>query len=113
MKPVFTQILDKVKSCRLCGTVFTNEQISLIERTDTATVAHATCAKCQHATLVFLGKTSQGIGFLGLSTDLSKADARRFKELKPVSENTLLAAHKLLAKDSQRLVSHLYYQNLL
>lgn len=113
MKPVFTQILDKVKSCRLCGGAFTNDQVLLIDRTDTATVAHATCQKCQHATIVFLGKTNQGIGFLGISTDLNQADAQRFKSAEPVSEKTVFAAHRLLATDSQSLVTHLFYQNLL
>lgn len=113
MKPVFTQILDKVKTCRLCGGTFTNDQVKLLDRTETATVAHATCAKCQHATIVFLGKTNHGIGFLGLSTDLNQTDAEFFKTARPVSENTVLAAHRLLAKDSKSFVAHLFYQNLL
>ncbi len=113
MKPVFTQILDKVKACRLCGRAFTNKQIKLIERTKTATVAHATCSECHHATIVFLGKTNHGIGFLGLSTDLNGADAEHFKDAAPVSEKTLFAAHHLLTTDSRSLVSHLFYQNLL
>ena len=113
MKSQFSKMLDTVKSCRLCGGKYTSEQIQLIDRTETGTVAHATCGQCCHSTLVFMGKTNHGLGFLGLSTDLSEADAKRFKTGEPVSENQLLAAHRLLEKDSRSLVTHLYYQSFL
>ena len=113
MKSQFSKMLDTVKSCRLCGGKYTNEQIQLIDRTETGTVAHATCGQCRHATLVFMGKTGHGLGFLGLSTDLSGSDAERFKATPPLSEAALLSAHSLLEKDSRRLIAHLYYQNLL
>lgn len=113
MKSNFSQLLDTVKTCRLCGGKYTDQQITLIDHSDTATVAHITCAACQHSTLVFLGKTNHGIGFLGLSTDLSGEDAARFKKSKPVSEEVVLKAHHLLETDQRALVAQLYYQSLL
>lgn len=101
------------QNCRVCGDAYNPSEVGLLEESDQGTVAHATCGKCAHATLLFLGKTNHGIGCLGLATDLNREDAERFQDHPPISENTLLAGAELISKGSRNLVAHIYYQSLL
>ncbi len=101
------------QNCRVCGDAYKPSEVGLLDKNDRGTVAHATCGKCAHATLFFLGKTEHGIGCLGLATDLNREDAERFQDRPALSEKTLLAGAKLISKSSHNLVTHIYYQSIL
>ena len=101
------------QNCRVCGGTYQSSEVGLLDENEQGTVAHATCGKCAHATLLFLGKTDHGIGCLGLATDLNREDAKRFQDQPALSEQTLLASAEFIRKRSRNLVTHLYYQSLL
>lgn len=101
------------QNCRVCGGAYESNEVGLLDENDQGTVAHATCGKCLHATLLFLGKTEHGIGCLGLATDLNREDAKRFQDKPALSETALLASAHIINKRSRSLVTHLYYQSLL
>ena len=101
------------QNCRVCRGVYNPNEVGLLDESDQGTVAHATCGKCAHATLLFLGKTDHGIGCLGLATDLNQEDAKRFQDKPALSESVLLASAEIISKGSRNLVAHIYYQSLL
>lgn len=101
------------QNCRVCGDAYNPNEVGLLDESDQGTVAHATCSKCAHATLLFLGKTDHGIGCLGLATDLNREDAERFQDKPALSESMLLASAELISKGSRNLVAYIYYQSLL
>lgn len=105
--------MNALKNCRVCGTSYGTAKISLLERNDQGAVAHITCPTCVHSSLVFLGKTGHGLGFLGLMTDLNFADAEHFRDRPEISEEVLFGANKLFSTVSRRFVAEIYYQSLI
>ena len=89
------------QNCRVCGGAYNPNEVGLLDESDQGTVAHATCGKCAHATLLFL------------ATDLNQEDAKRFQDKPALSESVLLASAEIISKGSRNLVAHIYYQSLL
>jgi hypothetical protein len=113
MKSDFAQSIQVLKNCRVCGTDYGTNKIRIIEKNDDGSVAHITCPKCVHSSLVFFGQTEHGFGFLGFTTDLSAKDVVRLSKKSKITMTTVRGTQKLLREASGSLVSYIYYQSLL
>lgn len=81
-------------------------EASVVEETGESQLMHLHCRQCQAAILALVTITPLGLSSVGMITDLSVADARRFKESEPIDFDEVISLNLNLKNHS------LFYQTL-
>lgn len=90
-----------MQQCSVCDKSFKSTDIHTIEEVeDFSHLLHFSCSSCKHAIIVLVSKTDSGVGLMGILTDLSFDDVRRFKVREPMDEQALLENYSALHKIS-------------
>lgn len=88
--------LKQLTKCPLCRAKYSHSQASVLEESDTRTVFHLTCSKCNSAVLAFVSDSQQGIVSLGVATDLTSEEAKKVLRSRPVDSEQVLKVYKYL-----------------
>ncbi len=82
--------------CSVCIRDFKQESLIVLEENQQQSIFHALCPNCQTATLVFLSSNQAGLISLGMATDLSQEEARKFFGQEAVNADEVIDVHNYL-----------------
>ena len=102
----FEEGLKLISFCPLCQAKQGAMEASTVEETADNHLVHLHCRQCQSSILALVTVTPMGLSSIGMITDLSVADARRFKESEPIDFDEVIALNLNLKNHS------LFYQTL-
>ena len=88
--------LRVMRECPVCNTAYRAEQVAVLEADGHNHLVHLTCGACQNALLAMVVVSPLGMSSIGVMTDLTAADADRFRLEPPVSEEDVLSFHQVL-----------------
>lgn len=91
-------------TCPLCAANYDPHRTRVLGRNGAERLLHVACGGCGNAMLALVAVTPSGVSSVGLITDMSFEDARRFRDASPVSADHVLAAHALPADIVSRLL---------
>ncbi len=94
----FSREHDKIipQKCPVCGAGRDVLSYVPIGHDGDKTVVHITCAKCAGAAMVLVSHSDMGVMTVGVLTDTTAHEARKFLNEKIVSDNDVIAVHQYL-----------------
>lgn len=96
-----------VSRCPFCSAEYDLEGAKIIGEEDESTMIYVTCSECESSIVAIVAMSGLGIVSLGLVTDMTAEDTKRFSGAKSVSSDELLSIYELLEKNNQQAVSQL------
>lgn len=88
--------LKPLLHCPSCQKKYDPDRVTLLSENDRRTVLHLNCKGCGASSVVFVSIGKMGAVSLGLLTDLSAAEAKRFYGREAVSQDDALMQHRFL-----------------
>jgi hypothetical protein len=85
-----------LKQCPLCTGTYQESDIVSVDQTDEAELIHLTCGQCRGALLALMTQLPFGMSSIATTTDLSAADAQRFADRRPFSQDDVLSFHQFI-----------------
>lgn len=82
--------------CALCNVSFTPQEVSVIGEGDKTQLLHVSCNHCASSIVLLLLMSELGSGSVGLITDLTEEDVRKFKDEEPISTDDVLSLYREL-----------------
>lgn len=88
-----------VSRCPFCSAEYDLDGAKVIGEEEDATVVYVACSKCESSIVAMVAMTGLGIVSLGLVTDMTAEDTKKFFGSREVSSNELLAIYEKLKTD--------------
>ncbi len=88
-----------VSRCPFCSAEYDLDGAKVIGEQEDATVVYVTCSKCESSIVAMVAMTGLGIVSLGLVTDMTAEDTKKFFKNKEVSGDELLEMYEMLKED--------------
>ena len=99
------ELLAYVLHCPVCNTKYTAEQTNIIgaeEGTekfeDSSMLVHTDCVRCQSSVVFNISLEGPELFSVGMVTDLTSDDAKKFKEAENITSEDVLAFHDYLRR---------------
>lgn len=98
------ELLSVILHCPVCSNKYTAEQTSIIEapevekREDSSLLVHADCERCKSSVVFNISLDGPEIFSVGMVTDLTSADARKFREAPNLKIDEIIEFHSFLQK---------------
>lgn len=90
-------ILKKLNAqCPFCGARYTPWKGKMIDAISDAELMHLQCTRCKGSVVALVMVSGHIISSIGLLTDLSLQDVRKFRSSERVNEDDVLELHTLL-----------------
>lgn len=102
----FDDNMHFVSRCPFCSAEYDLDGAKVIGEEDEATVVYVTCSKCESSIVAMVAMTGLGIVSLGLVTDMTEEDTKKFFGSKAVTGDDILQIYQTL-KDSKDAVGEL------
>lgn len=99
----FDENVHFVSRCPFCSAEYDLDGARVIGEEEDATVVYVTCSKCESSIIAMVAMTGLGIVSLGLVTDMTAEDTKRFFGGKEVTSDELLTMYELLKKDTNAI----------
>lgn len=100
---VFDDNFQLVTRCPFCSAEYDLDGAQVIGEENDATMVYITCSECESSIVAIVAMSGLGIVSLGLVTDMTAEDTKRFNIAKEgITSNDLLAMYELLQKDKSR-----------
>lgn len=96
-----------VSRCPFCSAEYDLDGAKVIGEEDESTMVYVKCSECESSIIAIVAMSGLGIVSLGLVTDMSEADTKRFINSGSVSSNDLLSMYELLRHGDQNAVKEL------
>jgi hypothetical protein len=96
-----------VSRCPFCSAEYELEGAKIIGEEDDSTMVYVTCSECESSIVAIIAMSGLGIVSLGLVTDMTADDTKRFIGAKNVSSDELLSIYELFEKHNDRAVKEL------
>ena len=96
-----------VSRCPFCSAEYDLEGAKIIGEEEDSTMIYVTCSECESSIVAIVAMSGMGIVSLGLVTDMTAEDTKRFACSKGISGDELLTVYELLKKNSPQTVSEL------
>jgi len=90
-----------LRECPLCGEAYGDRGISIIEQGEETELVHITCTECHNAVLALVAMTQLGMTSVGVVTDLSDQDVRRFLPKRSFTVDDVIMFHEHLYGSSE------------
>ncbi|MDP3741257.1 MAG: hypothetical protein Q8R08_02925 [bacterium] len=96
------QLLSVILHCPVCTNKYTAEQTQVIESKDldkledASVLVHADCEKCKSSVVFNISLEGPEIFSVGMVTDLTSSDVRKFKESDNLSVDEVIDFHSFL-----------------
>lgn len=94
-----------VSRCPFCSAEYDLDGAKVIGEEDDATVVYVTCSRCESSIVAMVAMTGLGIVSLGLVTDMTAEDTKRFFGSRAVTSNELLKVYEILKEDKNAIKS--------
>ena len=101
----FDDNMQFVSRCPFCSAEYDLNEAQVIGEEEDSTVVYVTCSDCESSIVAMVAMTGLGIVSLGLVTDMTAEDTKRFFNTKAVSSDELLAIYELLKEDKSAIKS--------
>jgi len=88
-----------VSRCPFCSAEYDLDGAKVIGEEDESTVVYVTCTSCESSIVAIVAMSGFGLVSLGLVTDMTEQDTKRFFDSESVSSNDLLDLYELLNSD--------------
>lgn len=92
-----------ISRCPFCSAEYDLDGAKVIGEEEDATVVYVTCSKCESSIVAMVAMTGLGIVSLGLVTDMTAEDTKKFFGAKEVSGDELLTIYEILKEDRSAL----------
>jgi len=98
------ELLSLVLHCPVCGNKYNAENTNLIDRPelehreDSSLLVHTDCERCKSSVVFSISMDGPEIFSVGMVTDLTGADAQKFKNSSEVSVDEVIEFHEFLEK---------------
>lgn len=96
-----------VSRCPFCSAEYDLDGAKVIGEEEESTMVYVTCSECESSIIAIVAMSGLGIVSLGLVTDMSEVDTKKFVNSKQVSSNDLLSMYELMQQNSQNAVKEL------
>lgn len=99
--------MHMVTRCPFCSAEYDLDGAQVIGEDNDATMVYITCSDCESSIVAIVAMSGLGIVSLGLVTDMTAEDTKRFMRTERVSSNELLEVYELLEKNQRQAVKKL------
>jgi hypothetical protein len=96
-----------VSRCPFCSAEYDLEGAKIVAEEEESAMIYVTCSECESSIVAIVAMSGLGIISLGLVTDMTAEDTKRFSSAKGVTSNELLSIYELLAKNDSQAVKAL------
>lgn len=103
----FDDNMHFVSRCPFCSAEYDLDGAKVIGEEDESTVVYVTCSECESSIVAIVAMSGLGIVSLGLVTDMTAEDTKRFFGSKQVSSDELLKIYEVLKKNDKNTFSEL------
>jgi hypothetical protein len=93
--------------CPFCGADYDLEGAKVIGEEEDSTMIYVTCSECESSIVAVVAMSGLGVISLGLVTDMTAEDTKRFIGSSSVSSDELLSLYELLEKNDSKAVEEL------
>lgn len=96
------ELLSVILHCPVCSNKYTAEQTSIIEAKDAekpedaSVMVHADCERCKSSVVFSISLEGPEIFSVGMVTDLTSGDAKKFKENEHISVDEIMQFHSFM-----------------
>jgi len=104
---VFDDNMQLVTRCPFCSAEYDLDGAQVIGEENDATMVYITCSECESSIVAIVAMSGLGIVSLGLVTDMTVEDTKRFMKEKQVSSDEFLSIYEVLNKDHQNVIKDL------
>jgi len=104
---VFDENMHLVTRCPFCSAEYDLDGAQVIGEQNDATMVYITCSECESSIVAIVAMSGLGIVSLGLVTDMTVADTKRFMGAGQVTSDDLLEVYELLEKNQNQAVKQL------
>ncbi|OGZ61938.1 MAG: hypothetical protein A2932_01865 [Candidatus Spechtbacteria bacterium RIFCSPLOWO2_01_FULL_46_10] len=86
-----------VGSCPVCSARYAPRNLAHVGKKANMSQVHARCFSCKSSTMIFVVRNASGfVTTIGMLTDMSLKDAKRFRTMQPITSDDLIELHKTL-----------------
>lgn len=104
----FEDNMQFVSKCPFCSAEYDLNGAQVIGEEEDSTVVHVTCSQCECQIVAVVAMTGLGIASLGLVTDMTVEDTKRFfVKGQGVTSNELLSMYELMHKNQKGAIRSL------
>jgi len=96
-----------VSRCPFCSAEYELEGAKIIGEEDDSTMVYVTCSECESSIVAIVAMSGLGIVSLGLVTDMTAEDTKRFIGGQNVTSDELLSIYELFEKKSDQAIQEL------
>lgn len=96
---VFDDNMQLVTRCPFCSAEYDLDGAQVIGEENDATMVYITCSECESSIVAIVAMSGLGIVSLGLVTDMTAEDTKRFNAEKQISSDDLLMIYELVQKN--------------
>ena len=96
--------LKLMRQCPLCKKEYKKEEIKIIENRDKINLIYIRCEACENSVLALVIISAMGVSSVGMMTDLSSGDVKKFSGKQPFTEDDLLNFHKILTNKQKSFI---------
>ena len=96
-----------VSRCPFCSAEYDLDGAKVIGEEEESTMVYVTCSECESSIIAIVAMSGLGIVSLGLVTDMTEADTKRFRDSKGVTSDELLSIYELLEKNTSGTIKAL------
>lgn len=108
IKPMeFDDNMHFVSRCPFCSAEYDLDGAKVIGEEDDSTVVYVTCSECESSIVAIVAMSGLGVVSLGLVTDMTAEDTKRFFGSKQVTSDELLHIYEILKKNDKNTVTQL------
>lgn len=104
---VFDESMHLVTRCPFCSAEYDLDGAQVIGEENDATMVYITCSECESSIVAIVAMSGLGVVSLGLVTDMTIEDTKRFMGTNAVSSDEFLDVYELLEKHQHRAVKKL------
>ncbi len=96
-----------VTRCPFCSAEYDLDGAQVIGEENDATMVYITCSDCESSIVAIVAMSGLGVISLGLVTDMTIEDTKRFMGNEAVTSDEFLAVYELLEKKRHKVVKEL------
>src|SRR5687767_5660962 len=93
-----------VSRCPFCSAEYDLDGAKVIGEEEESTMVYVTCSECESSIIAIVAMSGLGIVSLGLVTDMTEEDTKRFRDSSGVTSNELLSIYELLEKNNSTAI---------
>ena len=91
------QALDRLLAkCALCGSDRPSPEATIVNESSDTELVHVTCKTCKGSIVALIFTTDHIISSVGVITDLTTKDLRKFQNSSVLNEQDILSVHETL-----------------